>query len=192
MQQLCIRTSRNDGLGLVARLDLRPMLLDVRIAAPDETAIVSDILTEAATWLRNLGMPLWSAHEVSVAGITADVTEGLYHLAWSEGTAVGTLRLANNDSLVWPEAVDGAALYLHRLAVRRAVAGGEVSCALLKWAVEQTCVRGLRYLRLDCERSRPTLRAIYEQFGFAWHSDQRVGNYLVARFQFDCVGASIA
>jgi len=72
---------------------------------------------------------------------------------------------------------------MHRLAVKRRFAGGDVSIALLDWAAER--VRALRhpYLRLDCEASRPRLRAMYERYGFTYHSDRCVGPYLVARYE---------
>jgi hypothetical protein len=40
-------------------------------------------------------------------------------------------------------------------------------------------------VRLDCEASRPRLRAIYDQFGFIHHSDRKVGPYLVSRYEYD-------
>jgi hypothetical protein len=39
-------------------------------------------------------------------------------------------------------------------------------------------------LRLDCEASRPRLRAVYEGFGFRHHSDRQVGPYFVSRYEY--------
>ncbi len=79
--------------------------------------------------------------------------------------------------------VPGEALYLHRLAVRRVASGGQVSSALLGPAVGTAAARGARYLRLDCEASQPSLRAVYERFGFTFHSEHSVGPFVVARYQ---------
>jgi hypothetical protein len=51
--------------------------------------------------------------------------------------------------------------------------------------VERTRALPRRYLRLDCEASRPRLRAFYESFGFRYHSDKHVGPYHVSRYEFD-------
>src|SRR5262249_51336905 len=73
----------------------------------------------------------------------------------------------------------------HRLAVRRRFAGGEVSSALLLWAIARTHTLGRRYLRLDCVASRPRLQALYEGIGFRFHSNRQVGTYYVSRYEFD-------
>jgi GNAT superfamily N-acetyltransferase len=75
--------------------------------------------------------------------------------------------------------------FIHRLAVRRRFAGGEISSALLLWAIARTHTLGRRYLRLDCEASRARLRALYERIGFRFHSNKQVGPYFVARYEFD-------
>ena len=64
-------------------------------------------------------------------------------------------------------------------------AGGEVSSALLLWAIARTHTLGRRYLRLDCEASRARLRAVYERVGFRFHSNKQVGPYFVARYEYD-------
>jgi GNAT superfamily N-acetyltransferase len=74
-------------------------------------------------------------------------------------------------------------LYVHRLAVRRAFAGATVSHALLRFAADEAKRRGCSALRLDCIASRPKLRAVYERFGFRYHSDHHAGPYHVARYE---------
>ena len=159
------------------------MKSEIRAAVLAEVTIVSEILTEAAVWLRERGMPLWAPHEVSASCVAPEVQAGLYFLAWSGSAAVGTMQLTPSDPVFWPEAAQGEALYLHRLAVRRAVAGGVVSSGLLRWAVGHAAACGVRYLRLDCEASRPSLRRVYERFGFSFHSERTVGPFVVARYQ---------
>jgi GNAT superfamily N-acetyltransferase len=79
--------------------------------------------------------------------------------------------------------------YVHRLAVKREFAGGGVSTALLRWAAERARSLGKKYLRLDCEASRPKLRAVYERFGFRHHSDRQVEPYFVSRYEYDVNGS---
>ena len=75
--------------------------------------------------------------------------------------------------------------FIHRLAVRRRFAGGEISSALILWAIGHTHALRRRYLRLDCLASRPRLQAIYERMGFGFHSNRQVGPYYVARYEYD-------
>jgi GNAT superfamily N-acetyltransferase len=87
--------------------------------------------------------------------------------------------------LIWPDVSQHDSAFVHRLAVRRRFAGGGVSSALLRWAVERTRSLDRRYLRLDCEASRPRLRAVYERVGFVHHSDRQIGPYFDARYEYD-------
>ena len=96
------------------------------------------------------------------------------------------MRLTSADPLCWPDAARGEALYLHSLAVRRVASGGKASSALLSAAARRTEARGARYLRLDCEASRPRLRRVYERFGFRHHSQRVVGPFVVSRYQLSC------
>jgi GNAT superfamily N-acetyltransferase len=158
----------------------------VRQARAEEGDAVSQILLEAARWLHDRGIALWSGHELLPQHIAADVEAGLYWLAWCEGDPAGTLRFQLEDPVSWPDASPGEAMYVHRLAVRRRFAGGQVSGAMVRWAVEETRRLGRRFLRLDCDASRPALRAIYERLGFQYHSDGRDGPYQIARYQYPC------
>jgi hypothetical protein len=54
----------------------------------------------------------------------------------------------------------------------------------MEWAATRAAALGKQYLRLDCDASRPKLRAMYERFGFEFHSFRQVGAYYVARYQY--------
>jgi GNAT superfamily N-acetyltransferase len=134
-------------------------------------------------------MSLWQPGELAADSITADVAAGMYYLAECDGESAGTLRFQLTDPLFWPEVPQDEAAYIHRLAVRRAFAGGGVSRLLLQWAADRTAALGRRFLRLDCDAARLRLRAVYEKFGFCYHSDRQVGPHLVARYQLPLVAS---
>jgi GNAT superfamily N-acetyltransferase len=157
----------------------------VRRASLADAAVVASILQEAAAWLDARGETLWRADELDETAIAAEVRAGLFWIADVDGVASGAVRLQTSDPDFWPEVPDGTSLFLHRLAVRRAAAGRDVSSALVAFAVERARELGLESLRLDCEAARPKLRAIYERFGFVHHSDRQVGPYFVSRYVYD-------
>jgi GNAT superfamily N-acetyltransferase len=156
----------------------------IRQAGVADVYIVSEILIEAASWLENKGIPLWNVNDLSEESLHEDVMSGFYILAEANNKPAGTLKYIMADPLCWPDANDGDSAYVHRVAVRRAYAGSTVSTAMLKWAVDRTRALGRHSLRLDCEISRNKLRNIYERFGFQYHSDKRVGQYHVARYEY--------
>ena len=149
-----------------------------------DSGMVADILSEAARWLDQSGMSMWRADELLPANVTADVDAGLFFIAECNGAAAGVVKFQLTDMLFWPDVLQGQSAFVHRLAVKRQFAGGGVSSALLRWDVERARSLGRAYLRLDCEASRPRLRAIYEKFGFVHHSDRQVDPYLVSRYEY--------
>jgi GNAT superfamily N-acetyltransferase len=160
------------------------MTIAIRQAHSEDCAAVMQILQEAADWLEQRGQTLWRNSELQAHRIEAEVQQGLYFLAEAPGTALGTIRFQLEDPDFWPDVPPGEAAYVHRLAVRRSAAGGQVSTALMRWAVHRTRTLGLRFLRLDTEASRLRLRALYEDFGFRHHSDRQCGPYYVARYEY--------
>lgn len=130
-------------------------------------------------------MPLWRNDELIPECIETEVRSGLFFLAECDGKMAGTVKFQLEDPSFWPDVAQHDSAFIHRLAVRRRFAGGDVSLALLRWAVERTRTLNRRYLRLDCDASRPRLRAVYERFGFTQHSDRQVGPYFVSRYEYD-------
>lgn len=164
-------------------MDLTFSRLRIRPATPADSAVVSSVLVEAATWLRERGTPMWKADELAPDRVAQDVADGLFFLAEYDGEIAGTVKFQWEDPLFWPDRPHGEAAYVHRLAVRRTFAGRGVSTALLRWAADRARAVGRPLLRLDCEAARPKLRAFYEDFGFRHHSDRQVGPFFVARYE---------
>jgi GNAT superfamily N-acetyltransferase len=158
-------------------------LISIRPAAIQDAGAVSGILCEAARWLQQNGMAMWRDNELAPERLAADVQAGLFFLAEKDGQAAGTIKFQLEDPLFWPDVPQGQSAFIHRLAVRRCFAGGVVSSILLAWAVQRARALHRPFLRLDCEASRPRLRAVYERFGFRHHSDKQVGPYFVARYE---------
>jgi GNAT superfamily N-acetyltransferase len=157
--------------------------LRVRRASTTDTDLVRSILREAAEWLRSRGMPLWLESELAPHEIADHVEQGLYFIGEVEGGPAGTLRYQLDDPDFWPDVAPGESAFVHRLAIRRRYADMGVSSGLLGWAAERTRGLGRPHLRLDCDASRPRLRAFYERHGFRHHSDRQVGPFFVARYE---------
>jgi len=157
--------------------------LSVRFASTSETALVASVLEEAHAWLCSRGEPLWTHADLLPVAIAKDVAAAQYVLVPWKTDALATARLTLSDPQFWPDAAAGEALYLHRLAVRRGHAGRGVAPAVLDWCRAHARALGCRFLRLDCDARRPRLRQVYEDFGFAFHSERSIGPYTAARYQ---------
>jgi GNAT superfamily N-acetyltransferase len=168
------------------RLPADPVLIEgvqVRRATEVDAALVESILREAAEWLTRRGIPLWLESELLPDDIARHAREGRYFIAEVEGEPAGTMRFEHDDPDFWPDVVQGESAFVHRLAVRRRFAGRGVAAALLAYAAERARASGCRFLRLDCDAARPRLKALYEGFGFRYHSDWQAGPFHVSRYQ---------
>lgn len=157
----------------------------IRPATSDDIETIGSILQEAARWLEQTGQLMWRDSELLPSRIAEDVRAGLFFLAVLNTEPAGTIKFQLEDSLFWPDVPHSDSAFVHRLAVRRRFAGTGVSTALLNWTAQRARSLNKRYLRLDCEASRPKLRAVYERFAFRHHSDRQVGPYFVSRYEYN-------
>lgn len=158
--------------------------ISVRQATLNDLSTVSSILSEAALWLKQQNMALWEKKETSLEGICQDVELGLFYIAFYEDAAVGVIKFQTEDLVFWSDIPQESSAFIHRLAVRRSLAGHGISTALMQWAIEESRDLGKQFLRLDCAAERLRLRRVYENFGFRHHSDRQVGPYFVARYEY--------
>lgn len=161
------------------------MHLTIRRAHEQDQRDVEDVLDEVVRWLEDKGEPLWGEEEINSERIEQEIREGSYYVAQDGGRTVAVFKFELADPEFWPDVPPGQSTFIHRLAVRRSHSGGVVSTAILRWSLARTVALGRRFLRLDCLSSRPKLRAIYENFGFRWHSDRQVGPWHVSRFEIE-------
>ena len=160
-------------------------MITIHQASPADASVVEEILVEAATWVDALGVVMWEEGELAPARIEAECAAGQFVIAYVGDDPAGVIRFQLEDLLFWPDLLpQSESAFVHRLAVRRRYKGQGVSTALLQWAVERARALGRRHLRLDCDESRPKLRALYEGFGFQLHSFRQVGAYYVARYEY--------
>jgi GNAT superfamily N-acetyltransferase len=152
-------------------------------AQKGDEQVASAIVREAASWLAATGRAMWGPEDYTPEALTPAIEAGELYLARVGGEPVGAMILQWEDPLYWPDVPAGESAFVHRLAVRRSVAGKGIAQALLEWAERAARQAGRKYLRLDCDPDRQRLCAFYESAGFVRHSVKRVEGYVVARYQ---------
>jgi GNAT superfamily N-acetyltransferase len=71
------------------------------------------------------------------------------------------------DPEFWTDAdKPDTALYIHRMAIIRALAGREIGAAMMDWASARAADAGKRWLRLDAWARNVKLHQYYERLGF--------------------------
>ncbi|MGW2495829.1 GNAT family N-acetyltransferase [Streptomyces pseudogriseolus] len=141
--------------------------LIIRPGRPDELSVVEALLREASAWLASRNIDQWQ-YPPHRDRITAALEQGVCFLAFEGNEPIATIQV---DDFADPEfwTLDDeptAALYVHRMAVRRAAAGTGVGSVLLDWAAERAAAQGKRWLRLDAWKDNQGLHRFYEGAGF--------------------------
>jgi GNAT superfamily N-acetyltransferase len=136
---------------------------DLGVAAPEDTPEVAEVLQEAARWITTWRSQLWDPALVGESFVTPIIAQGQMLTARAGGQIAGVMIILPEDPHFWPDRPPGEALYLHKLAVRRAYAGTSVPTALMEYAAGLASAQDRRLLRLDCD---PPLSRFYQGLGF--------------------------
>lgn len=141
----------------------------VRAARSDEADTVVRLWEEVSAWLAAQGIDQWqypprrNAIEANIAA-----HDECWIIEGGRNRTIGTITVDKRaDPEFWTsdDSPDDA-LYVHRMIVRRNVAGGEIGSAVLDWASQRAAAAGKAWLRLDAWRSNPRLLRYYADHGF--------------------------
>lgn len=154
-----------------------------RAESADDLARALDILTGAAQWEIDRGVPgpwpvPFPAERVRPAFDRGD----LYLAEDGEGVPVGTTVLQWDDPKVWGTRPPDAG-YIHRLATRRDRAGRGLGYSILGWAEGEIRRRRREWLRLDTLTVRTRLHRYYAEYGFVAVGSTRVNDLDLTLFE---------
>jgi GNAT superfamily N-acetyltransferase len=155
---------------------------DIRQATLPDLLNVQKVMQEAAQWLIDKSEALWSLEQFSEKHLSDLIYKNSLYLAQKENEVVGAFILQTDDELFWSDSNVTKAFYVHKLCVSRNVAGQGVAQNILEWVKTKALRENKVVVRLDCA-PRAKLCAFYETVGFKKHSEGRVGNFDVVRYE---------
>ncbi|EUJ28218.1 hypothetical protein MFLO_12506 [Listeria floridensis FSL S10-1187] len=146
---------------------------DIRLAKPEDTEELSDLMINTAKWLKEQGSLQWNAllSGNDVHGLAAKIHDcEVYHVS-KDGEIAGTMILqqapSDWDTNLWQESAAEPAYYLHRLVVARKFSGQNLSHAMLQFAEQVTSDAEVPLLRLDIMKRVQVLNDLYQSAGFS-------------------------
>lgn len=138
---------------------------EIRAVGQEHLPCALAILREVSQWLTDRGLRGWTECDLQKADLPSHSAAGGLILGFTHGKPAACMLLQSSDSVYWPRAAMGSALYLHKLAVSRAQAGCGWGPRMISWAKVETRRRGIRRLRLDTWVDSPLVE-LYEAHGF--------------------------
>lgn len=139
--------------------------LYVRLAQDRDVNEIVSLLTEGAERQRGFegtaGWPIpYPLDQVAIG-----VRQGIFYVAEIDGRIVATFALHWDDPRFWGSQPPIAG-YVHKLAVRKAMAHQEIGRRTIEWIAHHVRASGRTVLRLDCLSTNRRLVAFYESLGF--------------------------
>jgi GNAT superfamily N-acetyltransferase len=108
---------------------------------------------------------MWGEDEIDRSLCSPSEDEGRWFGGFRAGLQVACMRIDTADPIHWPDDPPGEALYIHKVAVARSVAGQGWPARLLAAAARVADERRARFLRLDTA-PREALIRVYQDLGF--------------------------
>lgn len=139
--------------------------LRLRPARFEDLGPVIETLTDAARWARTRGVVRWWPVPFPEAWVRPGILRGEVWVAERRAQIVGTFTLTQEDRRMWGEQPPVAG-YVHRLAVRRVVAGRALGSRMLERAGTEVRSWGRSALRLDCLSTNEPLVRYYLRLDF--------------------------
>ena len=141
------------------------MNLKFRLARNTEVKRVTQLLKDAAAWLKSEGINQWSY--LLSGGEDDEIERAILkeetYVAEYEGKLLGTFTISPVQSEwdfdLWGQ-VEGDSLYLHRLAVHMEYRGLGMGKEMIRW-IERQFAGQYTYLRLDCVANNRKLNQFY-------------------------------
>jgi ribosomal protein S18 acetylase RimI-like enzyme len=153
----------------------------IRLATAQEVPLAAAILDEATAFVATKGYEQWPVPypQEELRGRQRTDELLVYELG---GEVAAVFVLQREDVPFWGERPPDA-LYLHKLAVRRSFAGRGIGPEVVEWALARTREEGRSYLRLDCMRDNPHIRAYYEALGFIERGEVDIGRFVCSLYE---------
>jgi GNAT superfamily N-acetyltransferase len=155
--------------------------VNVRSATLADVPVVAEMLDEATAFVRTKGRDQWAV-PYPEDKLRAAVEDGTLYVVDVDGEPAATFTLLLDDPKFWGERLPDA-VYLHKLAVRRAFAGRGLGVQVVDWVVEEAKRLGRGFVRLDCQRDLPGIRDYYERLGFELRSELERGDFAWALYE---------
>ncbi len=132
-----------------------------------EVDLAIEIMREVAQWCIDVGRPMWALAELTREKLLrAPRDPESFVVAQAGGEPAASMILQWHDPVFWPSVRENECGFVHKLCVRRSFAGRAMSRKMMDYAIQECRRRGIRYVRLDTDPTKPRLCRLYESMGF--------------------------
>src|SRR5690606_2515928 len=145
-----------------------PGNISASTATQDDLSSIQLLLLNTAKWLKRKGSKQWSAllEGKDVHDTANAIMNGNVFVFKKDNALAGMVILFDKptdwDKKLWANENREDAIYLHRLAINREMAGKNLGAHIMKWAEEGIVFKDKKSIRLDCMAESTALNTFYQ------------------------------
>ena len=120
----------------------------------------------ATAFQEKVGTNSWKGFEVSM--VENEIKEERHFVIRDEGVISATFVITFSDPLIWKEANEDPAVYIHRIATHPDFRGRNYVQQIVDWTIDFAKAKNLKYVRLDTTSGNERLNQYYIKCGFTY------------------------
>ena len=149
----------------------------IKQADENDILTIEEILLDAVLWMKKSKMQnQWNEDSIKWNFLSSDYQINNFYIDYQNGMPAACIAITDLDQKYWSEILPGKSLYIHKLAVKRAFSGKDISKELINYVKTLLLKNAVDSLRLDCDLQRKKLRMLYESEGFMYEATKKSEN----------------
>ncbi|WP_347050081.1 GNAT family N-acetyltransferase [Flavobacterium olei] len=127
---------------------------------------IFDIYNQATAYQKTVNIKSWRGFEKEL--IEKEIEEERHFIIKEENEIACTFVLTFNDLIIWKEAAEDPAVYIHRIATNAKFRGQSYVKKIIEWVKVYAHENGKSYIRLDTHSGNERINKYYTSCGFEY------------------------
>ncbi|TDO20751.1 GNAT family N-acetyltransferase [Pedobacter duraquae] len=120
----------------------------------------------ATAYQKTVNNKSWKGFERSQ--VEREIVEGRHFIIREDQEIAATFLITHDDPIIWKDANEDSAIYLHRIATNPEFRGRSYVKKIVAWAKAYANEHGQQFIRLDTHSGNERINAYYSSCGFTY------------------------
>lgn len=125
---------------------------------------IFDLYDQATAYQKTVTKKTWRGFKQEQ--VEKEINEGRHFIIWEGEEMASTFLITFDDEIIWKEAGNDPAIYLHRIATNPHYRGNSYVKKIVEWAKSYAAENGKTFIRLDTHSGNEKINAYYQSCGF--------------------------
>jgi ribosomal protein S18 acetylase RimI-like enzyme len=140
--------------------------MEIRHSTLNDINGIFAIYDEATAYQKTVTRKTWRGFKREQ--VEKEINEGRHFVIWEGEEMACTFLITFDDEIIWKEAGNDPAIYLHRIATDPRFRGGSYVKKIVDWAKTYSAEHNKQFIRLDTHSGNEKINAYYISCGFTY------------------------